>query len=631
MTSDRLTPRDVATALGLVAGCIVISRLMTLSSSLGMVSDAPGYFELIREFALAPKHGRWLASIEMGHPAYVLWCGLVTHGLRTIWPMADPVFCIQAAGILAFASSVVPLYWLGVWWLRDRRLALLATWVYAAIPLTWWWSTEVMSDSTAAVAVVWSFGLMARWRATERTRWLVAACVVFGAVPLFRVSAIAFAPLFAWMWIAGARGRWLRLGAWSVALLALPTAVLLVGEWALFHRPFGAALERTAMHGRVDWGRLLSGEWWGRYGVHLVHGVGWVGLGVAALGLLGAVVRRGRFALGAVLWVAGTVTLPIVVVVVGAQMRMIVPLGALCALAIALGVGWIARPFGTRSALAGGVAAGVVGLALIVQATPDLIVLHARTHVGHAIAAWCKKHTPKNAFVVCEGEAAHVRSYARREAIHFFRDWTAWRSTGVFRGPECMRRIDAALRRGREVYVSGVLPKPSLEWFDRAYAMEEVACLPGETLRNLHDPGMAHLGDPMRETHDVTIFRARFAPDKIACRSTTAPDVSVRPDGRIEIRLTCPRAANRRAFPVLAARRAALDWLLVPPRPDPVFVAFGQTAQARYEQRVAADGTATFVVDPPPDATRLHAACVVLDEDGTPIIATVAADVVGAR
>ncbi|MBN2491817.1 MAG: hypothetical protein JXQ29_13305 [Planctomycetes bacterium] len=555
-----LRPRTVAFTLFLLVVVHAGSRLLFLTSSSNMASDSASYLLNVRAFL---QGGRWMGTFEMGHPLYVAWCGWVAGLVGLLMPAVDIPACCKLAGILISAASVIPFYWLARWLLRTATWGLVATLVYGFIPVSWWWSGEVMSDATNTAVLVFALGTMAQWIRGKSVAYL-AACMLFcGAAVAIRFASLGLVPFFATaILVAMIRSRrWTQL--WTVGLVPMPI-VLLVAADQLAHpdRWLGSYFLRSARHSGLDLGMVTIATRWHDHGQLLLHAFGVVGIALAAVGLLHALARHRLLAALTVGWSVLAVGVPFLIPVIGPQIRMLLPLVPMGALLIAAALTLVSR---ARQPILLALSVTVTVALLTWHALPDLHALHRRLNVLDAIALWHARNTEPDSLIVCNGEKRHLEFHAPDAAAVFYFHWLE--DNPHFRPDVDTRRlvweVDCAHARGRPVYCTSFHEPHEWGVLRRYYEWERVHRFAGRAIRNVRDAGFASLGERMRSEVDVEIFRLRRPADTPLPRSAPPPVASRAHNehGHAIILLEVADALRpgRRVVPLLVGHPAAVE------------------------------------------------------------------------
>jgi len=554
-------PRVVTVWLLVLTAVHMGSRLLFLTSSSNMASDSASYILNVREFL---ETGLRLRPIEMGHPLYVVWCGWVGSLVTWISPGADPAFCCKLAGILISAASVAPFYWLGRWLLRGTVNGLVATGIYCFIPISWWWSGEIMSDATNTAALVIVAGCFARWVEGRSVVYLAAGLFFFGASLAIRIASVTLAPLFAVVILLGmARTRrWSH--AWTAALAPLPILLLIAADQAAHpERSIGYYFIRSALHGSVDLGLLITGARWQGYWQHLVHALGVVGVTLAAVGLVHALVRRRAVAAFTMLWSASALIVQVIIPVIPPQIRMLLPVAPMAALLMTEALTLIPRRPRPIAFLA---SAAITAACLAWHAFPDLHALHTRVNVLDAVAKWHAEYTEPNSLLVAGSEERHINLHAPdRKALfyhHFVDEGRSWWGTAVGTR-ELVLTVDRALAEGRPVYGTNLQDPIESRNLRRFYDHRLVHRIAGDRLRNFHDVAFAFMGERMRMEVDLEFYRLERRRDPSVPRAAPPPIARRARNDRgqtfITLRVVDPSRPDRLAVPLLMGRAGAIE------------------------------------------------------------------------
>lgn len=545
---------SIRTGLALVgiAACIVASRALFLTSSTNMWDSCAfiGYVRTMLDTGDAVHFG----DLQTGHPLYLQLGALTTLVLQWLGQPRDVAFAFKVVGIAAVATSVWPMFWLARRLLGETRDALVACAFYALIPLLWWWSGEVMSDAIGAVALVWVFGLAARWSDDGHGAWLVAAMLAMGASILVRFSNIALVPLAAAVVLLGARRRRSCVPLFALAWIGVP--IVGIVAWEYGGRPlveWRHALSASAAIG-IE-GRALDAARWATIGERVLHGIGWAGVVAGALGFVAATVRRPALAAFGVAWLA--LVLGPQLVVHTSFLRYWLPIVPIVALWMAAAVATLG-PLGVRAPYRAFAIGGLAG-ALVLAALPDLVTLHTRKNALDAIAEWMRDHTEPDAVFVGETAVKHVETLAGRDwiwAAHDFYEWPFLATVGACSMSDAVLRVDTAIRAGRAVYACDLFSGEAYGSLRGYFEPIVAARLDGAGLRNIHDGGFTTMGEAMRKTNDIHVYRLE---PRTTRPRFVAGAVDATPDGWA-ITATDLRLAGCTAAGIVAPVARPVDW-----------------------------------------------------------------------
>jgi 4-amino-4-deoxy-L-arabinose transferase-like glycosyltransferase len=555
--------RAVVVGLLLLMAATLVCRLLFLTSSTNMW-DSPSYVIDVNHVL---STGRSQASsVELGHPLYIALVAGACRLSRAIGGPADPETAAKLLGILLNVSSLLPLLWIGRWLFRNAAWGLLAAALSAVVPLTWWWSGEVMSDQPGAAFMVWTLGALACWLEGRRWPWLVAACLLLGASALIRVPALTIAPLFglAVLQAAWRRRQWLPL----VALFLIPLPVL---AFVAYQAPRTAGITFLDFFSLTSQNKFRSSGVvdtvrWSEVWARLVNALGPGALWAACLGALVAALRRRGLFLVALLWVG-----PVIFIQATGRDTMIryyLPIMAPAALLLAALVEGL-RQLRYGREIAAAAVGGLVAI-MVTHAGPNLVALRDRVNVLEATARWYASETPENALIVGKQDSCHVVAFSERESVRYaprFRGKAFDTDTRPDRRArdfiEVVEAVDTALRAGRPVYTSNLMAARWWKPLASRYGFRTQVVFDAAGLRNGKDPGFVLMDATWRATHEVRI--EKLVMNGEYPRSAPAPAVEVRRGdvgGKDEVvlRIHAPFAAGRVVGAVAGAERAALDW-----------------------------------------------------------------------
>lgn len=562
---DSLPRASRAVVLGLVLLMLgtAASRLLFITSSTNMW-DSPSYLMDVNE-VLATGESR-SSSIELGHPLYIALVAATSAAFRAMGGPADPAFAGKMLGILLTVSSLLPLFWIGRWLFRSAAWGLLAAVLSAAIPLTWWWSSEIMSDQPGAAFMVWALGALACWLEGRRWPWLAAACLLLGAGALIRLPTLMIAPLFglAVLHATWRRRQWLPLAA----LLLVPIPVIAFAAYQSSHVSGVSFFQFYSLtsQNKFQSSGVVDVDRWSEVWAHAANALGPPALWAAVLGALVALLRRRALLVVVVLWAA-----PVIFVQATGRdtlIRYYLPLMAPAALLLTALVEGLRRLRCGREIAAA--ATGALVAIMVIHAVPNLVALRDRVNALEATARWYASETPSNALIVGKQDQCHVLLYSGREVIRyaprfhgkaFDTDPRPDRRARSF--IEIVEAVDAALRAGRPVYVSNLMAERWWQPLVSRYGCKTEVVFDADRLRNAGDPGFAWMDARLREPREVRI--ERLAMNGQYPRSAPAPEVEIRRggiDGQAEVvvHVHCPFAARRVVGAVAGTERKALDW-----------------------------------------------------------------------
>lgn len=275
----------------------------------------------------------WLAGLPhpTGYPLYILlgwaWSHLLA-GLGLAEParalnLLSALFAALAVGVVYAAARLLAAVGAPSSSPVAQRLAgLLAALTFAFTPAFWSQAlvAEVYTLHAALLALI--LGLALQWRsaaAERRARWLAALGLALGlGLAHHRTTVLLLPVLAAFVWVVGGRSRRLRSLATLAAFAALPLLLYAFVPWAAARTPYltveltpgqPLALVDRSPAGLLSYvaGRTFAGELQGigaavqalPNGVRRLQAeLGWVGLAVAALGLLQLAQRGPRDVLG---------------------------------------------------------------------------------------------------------------------------------------------------------------------------------------------------------------------------------------------------------------------------------------------------------------------------------------------
>lgn len=524
-----------------------------------MRTDSAEYLRRIRLLL----EGEWFFdTIELGHPLYTAWCALVHRvigggdlSFRAI------VHSSQVAGVLAWASSVVPCYWAARSLLRDRTAAVGAACLYCAMPLSVWWAGELMTDAVALATVVWAMGLFATWTRSGSTVALVAGFACLGGAMLVRVSTVLLLPAIAWFLVCGmiARRSW-RPVVWS-PVAALVVVATVVAHWLVadVDRSIADYFARSRWNRTLDFTLLGEGARPAVAFAQARHGFTDVALVCAAFGLVVASVTHRVLAGLALLWLVPVIGIPLLNRMTPFQVRFLLPIAAIVPMLVSV-------PLAARAARGpmrwlGVAAVAIVAAACAIRIPPDLWVLRDRAHVGYAVASWYSHHAPAGSLVFAGEDLVDAQVIADDCDVYLATryQYDPWPEPRARSAPRVAWMADRALRRGRAVFFADTIDFVVRRGLTETFEVERVHTIAASSIRNLSDPIMTEMGPRMAESRAVAIYR-------ITRRKRTAllplPAPIVRRDGpKKTIVVSAPWARGHRVVVVHAAEPHELDWL----------------------------------------------------------------------
>jgi len=543
-----LYPNFILLCLGLF---VIVSRLVFLTSSTNFW-DSASYVEQVRA-CLAGEYS--YMGLRHGHALYVWICAGLAEIVKHFGSEYDVLWSCKVAGILVNASSVFPLFWLARWLLRSETGALAAAGIFTVIPLTWWWSGEILSDSMGTDFLIWPFGLLALWMEKKYSAPLALACLFMGSSFLIRGSNVFLLPLFGLILIFNSwhQRRWL-LAAWIV-IIPLPALGGITWDMANSGRLFASYFEQSS-ETPFSVERLISPAWLRETGGFLSYSLGWAGLVVTGLGLI----TRGRAAVFTLAW-----SLPVVVSTAALpnnQIRFFLPLMPAAAILMAGGLAVFSR---VRRGILVSTALGAALVCLMVlHALPDLQALHNRVNILDALPRWYQENTSPGAIIITEGEHNHVRIFTRDRTLLYY-EIGLYRKPWLFdlvpvATPGLVWRVDEALEQGKEVYACTLLPPASENVLKLLYDSQRVGTVGGSHVRNTQDLGFSHLGENMRRIASVQIYR--LVDKKAWPRSAPPPRVTLSSAGAswfVDFDIHCPAAAGRPCCGIVDSSAVVFD------------------------------------------------------------------------
>lgn len=552
-------PAKVAgVAVALAAIAVLVTRALYLTTSTNGPLSAVAIGQV---YALLFEGHCRLDTLATWTPMYARFASLVTMTIDLFGGPSPHEGC-RWTGILLTAASVVPLYWLARTLLNSRLGGLAAVAIYVVIPLTWWFSGEMLPDAAGTAWLLWPFGLLARWWSTRQPRYVGLACLMMGTTPLVHFgTGVLYLPLFILVVALGAPGR----SPWhSLRLLPLIAVVPAVcyGAVAWATDVPGPAALINGVTAFDLFGSRLNAPNDEMLRFMLEMALGPVAYYVAGIGVLAlAFVRPTR--LPFVLAWAAIVVVPQWLAEQTA-IRFYLPLMPAVAIAIAAIPVLLARRPITRPVGLAGIAAVLVFT--VGYARRDLETLSSRYNVMDAINAWYIDHTPYRSMVIAGIEIDHVKVLGggrQATAAPSFEDQKShpdWMSR--VRTPIALvEHLDAWLLSGGHVYTHDWIALEAFHALGSHYRLTKVGDLTLTNLRNFRDPEFGWMGEGLKITKPLSFFRLTMR-DRLP-RAAPAPVVHWHvADGNLRLvaTTTVPQEPGATCRLWVSRSEDALDW-----------------------------------------------------------------------
>lgn len=210
---------------------------------LGHLTNFPGvFFPHLNYDAIVPQK----VELEFPFLPYLLACTWSIFGWADVWGRLWSVLfsLLTIWGIYDFARRVF-----------NERVALLATGIYAVIPLAVYYGRVVMPEPVAQVLSIWALNLLWRWRCTPSFGKLCGAAFLISAAILAKLPQFMLFPvaLFLGFWPLG-HSRLRELAEYSLIALFLPVVYY---SWVHFGSDHSAQFVSAIFSGQVVQAKLF--------------------------------------------------------------------------------------------------------------------------------------------------------------------------------------------------------------------------------------------------------------------------------------------------------------------------------------------------------------------------------------
>ncbi len=131
-------------------------------------------------------------------------------------------------------ASALPVYWTAQRLLRKRSLAILATALWALMPLQVFFESRLLLDAVFAAMVPWFLWMLHLARQKRTAGVLAATGIVLGVMAVTRPTALVFAPIgvvWLWRWMKG-KALWMLVGLF-IPILPVFAANVANGDFVL--------------------------------------------------------------------------------------------------------------------------------------------------------------------------------------------------------------------------------------------------------------------------------------------------------------------------------------------------------------------------------------------------------------
>ncbi len=169
---------------------ILFLFIMALFSKILFISSSPNFWdsaEYMGKIKELVYEGKYL-PVSMSHnkPLYIFIGAGFTYIYYWLTGIINIELALQLVSIIFGAISIIPLFYLGKYIGFSKKACIISSFIFIAIPITWWFGEEGLADVPAMLFLITGVAFLFKWHKENKLRWLMLSGLVTGTGLLVR-------------------------------------------------------------------------------------------------------------------------------------------------------------------------------------------------------------------------------------------------------------------------------------------------------------------------------------------------------------------------------------------------------------------------------------------------------------